>query len=65
MTESKRFYEQADQVLGFSISDIMLEGPAEELTNNVSCSTCITNDEFNDFEQINRSRHYTRLYSWS
>ena len=30
--ESNQFYQQADQVLGFSISDIMLNGPAEELT---------------------------------
>lgn len=30
--KSNRFYQQADQVLGFSISDIMLNGPAEELT---------------------------------
>ena len=30
--KSNQFYEQADQVLGFSISDIMLNGPAEELT---------------------------------
>ncbi len=28
----KRVYEEADQVLGFSLSNIMLEGPAEELT---------------------------------
>ena len=32
MRRSKQFYEQADEVLGFSISDIMLNGPAEELT---------------------------------
>ncbi|TQR20890.1 ACP S-malonyltransferase [Psychrobacillus vulpis] len=31
-TESKKYYEQADEVLGFSLSKIMLEGPAEELT---------------------------------
>jgi len=30
--ESKKYYEQADEVLGFSLSNIMLEGPAEELT---------------------------------
>ncbi len=30
--KSNQFYQQADQVLGFSISDIMLNGPAEELT---------------------------------
>ena len=63
--KSNQFYEQADQVLGFSISDIMLNGPAEELTKTYQCSTCTTNDEFNDCEQINRSRHYSRLYSWS
>lgn len=31
-SESKKYYEQADKVLGFSLSSIMLEGPAEELT---------------------------------
>lgn len=30
--ESKVFYESADKVLGFELSKIMLEGPAEELT---------------------------------
>lgn len=30
--ESKKYYDQADEVLGFSLSNIMLEGPAEELT---------------------------------
>lgn len=30
--ESKKYYEQADEVLGFSLSNIMLEGPADELT---------------------------------
>ncbi|MDF2065980.1 ACP S-malonyltransferase [Bacillus sp. Cr_A10] len=29
---SKKYYELADEVLGFSLSNIMLEGPAEELT---------------------------------
>lgn len=29
---SKKHYELADEVLGFSLSNIMLEGPAEELT---------------------------------
>lgn len=31
-SESKKIYESADQKLGFSLSDIMLNGPAEELT---------------------------------
>lgn len=31
-SESKKIYESADQQLGFSLSDIMLNGPAEELT---------------------------------
>ena len=31
-SESKKLYESADQKLGFSLSDIMLNGPAEELT---------------------------------
>ncbi|RUL55838.1 ACP S-malonyltransferase [Lysinibacillus antri] len=30
--ESKAFYEKADEVLGFSLSKLMLEGPQEELT---------------------------------
>ncbi len=30
--ERKRFYEEADKVLGFSLTNIMLEGPADELT---------------------------------
>ena len=30
--ESKAFYESADKVLGFELSKLMLEGPAEELT---------------------------------
>lgn len=30
--ESKTFYEKADAALGFSLSTLMLEGPAEELT---------------------------------
>ncbi|MEO4053558.1 ACP S-malonyltransferase [Solibacillus sp. CAU 1738] len=30
--ESKAFYERADEVLGFSLSDLMLNGPQEELT---------------------------------
>lgn len=30
--ESKVFYDNADKVLGFELSKIMLEGPAEELT---------------------------------
>lgn len=31
-SERKKFYERADQKLGFSLSDIMLNGPSEELT---------------------------------
>ncbi|MGN4126236.1 ACP S-malonyltransferase [Lysinibacillus sphaericus] len=31
-TESKAFYENADKALGFALSKLMLEGPAEELT---------------------------------
>lgn len=31
-SESKKYYELADEMLGFSLSNIMLEGPAEELT---------------------------------
>ncbi|TSI11441.1 ACP S-malonyltransferase [Lysinibacillus sp. BW-2-10] len=30
--ESKAFYDKADEVLGFSLSKLMLEGPQEELT---------------------------------
>lgn len=30
--ESKAFYDQADEVLGFSLSNYMLKGPQEELT---------------------------------
>lgn len=30
--ESKAFYDQADEVLGFSLSNYMLQGPQEELT---------------------------------
>ncbi|EON73261.1 ACP S-malonyltransferase [Lysinibacillus sphaericus] len=30
--ESKAFYENADKALGFALSKLMLEGPAEELT---------------------------------
>ena len=30
--ESKVFYEKADEVLGFALSDYMLEGPQESLT---------------------------------
>ncbi|GLC87434.1 ACP S-malonyltransferase [Lysinibacillus piscis] len=30
--ESKAFYERADNALGFELSNLMLEGPAEELT---------------------------------
>ncbi|MEI4768610.1 ACP S-malonyltransferase [Psychrobacillus sp. FJAT-51614] len=30
--QSKKYYEVADEVLGFSLSNIMLEGPTEELT---------------------------------
>ncbi|TQR17427.1 ACP S-malonyltransferase [Psychrobacillus soli] len=39
--ESKKFYDQADEVLGFSLSNIMLEGPAEELTKTYNAQPAL------------------------
>ncbi|SER54951.1 ACP S-malonyltransferase [Psychrobacillus sp. OK032] len=39
--ESKKYYEQADEVLGFSLSNIMLEGPAEELTKTYNAQPAL------------------------
>ncbi|WP_144509286.1 ACP S-malonyltransferase [Bacillus sp. FJAT-22090] len=39
--ESKKYYEQADEVLGFSLSSIMLEGPAEELTKTYNAQPAL------------------------
>lgn len=40
-SESKKYYEQADKVLGFSLSNIMLEGPAEELTKTYNAQPAL------------------------
>ena len=32
MNGNKAFYDKADEQLGFALSKLMLEGPAEELT---------------------------------
>lgn len=39
--DSKKYYEQADEVLGFSLSNIMLEGPAEELTKTYNAQPAL------------------------
>lgn len=39
--ESKKYYDQADEVLGFSLSNIMLEGPAEELTKTYNAQPAL------------------------
>lgn len=39
--ESKKYYEQADEVLGFSLSTIMLEGPADELTKTYNAQPAL------------------------
>lgn len=39
--DSKKFYDQADEVLGFSLSNIMLEGPAEELTKTYNAQPAL------------------------
>lgn len=38
---NKKFYDKADEVLGFSLSDIMLEGPAEELTKTYNAQPAL------------------------
>lgn len=38
---NKKFYDKADEVLGFSLSNIMLEGPAEELTKTYNAQPAL------------------------
>lgn len=39
--ESKKIFDKADQVLGFSISKLCFQGPQEELTKTVNCQPAI------------------------
>ncbi|WP_313891297.1 ACP S-malonyltransferase [Psychrobacillus sp.] len=39
--ESRKFYDQADEALGFSLSDIMLNGSAEELTKTYNAQPAL------------------------
>lgn len=40
--DSKAFYERADEVLGFSLSDLMLQGPQESLTLTYNAQPLLT-----------------------
>lgn len=39
--DCRNFYEQANEVLGFSLSDLMLNGPAEELTKTYNAQPAL------------------------
>ncbi|QUG41056.1 ACP S-malonyltransferase [Psychrobacillus sp. INOP01] len=39
--DCRTFYEQANEVLGFSLSDLMLNGPAEELTKTYNAQPAL------------------------
>lgn len=39
--ESKKYYDQADEVLGFALSNIMLQGPADELTKTYNAQPAL------------------------
>ena len=39
--ESKEVFDKADEVLGFSLSELCFEGPREELTQTRNCQPAI------------------------
>ena len=60
--DSKHFYEQADEVLGFSLSELMLEWTCRGTYPNLQCTAGITDYKFDDCTQIKRSWNHTQFY---
>ena len=60
------FYEQANEVLGFSLSDLMLNGPAEELTKTYNAQPALLTTSSmvaNKLKQAGITPHFTAGHS--